>query len=171
MVSNLIQVNFLIGRYREKLEGILGESRYYLRVYGTLLYCRSFSYPDKVRGIFNEGGLFGERQGWHLPGFDTSSWADRNLSSGLPNSSAGVGFFVSTFDLQIPSYNDVFISFTFDQSSQPYRAYLFVNGWMMGKRVANLGLVPILFDATKTHCSLDLNSSSPFIKASWTTVA
>lgn len=144
VVSNLIQVNFLIGRYREKLEGILGESRYYLRVYGTLLYCRSFSYPDKVRGIFNEGGLFGERQGWHLPGFDTSSWADRNLSSGLPNSSAGVGFFVSTFDLQIPSYNDVFISFTFDQSSQPYRAYLFVNGWMMGKRVANLGLVPIL---------------------------
>jgi len=98
-----------------------------------------FSYPDKVRGVLNEGGLFGERQGWHLPGFDTSSWIDRNLSSGLPNSAAGVGFFVSTFNLNIPSNNDVFLSFNFDQSSQPYRAYLFVNGWMMGKRIANLG--------------------------------
>jgi Beta-galactosidase jelly roll domain len=128
---------------------------------------RSFSYPDKVRGVFNEGGLFGERQGWHLPGYDTSSWVDRNLSSGLPNSSAGVGFFVTTFDLNIPSYNDVFMSFTFDQSSQPYRAYLFVNGWMMGKRVANLGsalaLEPLY---SKLILVLVLNSSFPFTKVS-----
>lgn len=27
---------------------------------------------DPVRGPMNEGGLYGERQGWHLPGFDTS---------------------------------------------------------------------------------------------------
>jgi hypothetical protein len=127
-----------------------------------------FSYPDKVRGIFNEGGLFGERQGWHLPGFNTSSWADRDLSAGLPNSSAGVGFFVSTFDLNIPSYNDVFMSFTFDQSSQPYRAYLFVNGWMMGKRVANLGLALTFISLLLiTHTSLGPSSSSLFMKASW----
>jgi hypothetical protein len=117
------------------------------------------SYPDKVRGIFNEGGLFGERQGWHLPGFNTSSWTDRDISAGLPNSSAGVGFFVTTFDLDIPSYNEVFMSFTFDRSSQPYRAYLFVNGWMMGKRVANLGSA-----MTTPSLQLKLISTSPQYK-------
>ena len=98
-----------------------------------------------MRGVLNEGGLFGEREGWHLPGFDTSSWESRNITDGLPNDAAGVGFFVTTFDLRIPSSLDAAISFLFDGGStatvQPYRAILFVNGWMMGKRVGNLGLV------------------------------
>ncbi|KAF8625954.1 hypothetical protein AX17_006679 [Amanita inopinata Kibby_2008] len=100
-------------------------------------------YPDKVRGVLNEGGLFGERKGWHLPGYLTttaSGWAPRDLSEGLPNSVAGVGFFVTTFKLDIPHGVDVMMSLTFDEPlGQPYRALLFVNGWMMGKRVANLG--------------------------------
>ncbi|KAI0040947.1 glycoside hydrolase family 35 protein [Auriscalpium vulgare] len=96
-------------------------------------------FPDKTRGVLNEGGLFAERAGWHLPGFDTSSWTSREFSSGLPNNTAGVGFFVKTFKLDVPAGFDVLMSFTFDDSSQPYRALLFVNGWMMGKRVANLG--------------------------------
>jgi len=97
------------------------------------------SFPDRTRGVLNEGGLFGERAGWHLPGFDTSGWAERHLSAGLPHGAAGVGFFVTTFRLDIPAGFDVMLSFTFDQTTQPYRALLFVNGWMMGKRVANLG--------------------------------
>jgi hypothetical protein len=98
------------------------------------------NYPDKVRGVMNEGGLFGERQGWHLPGFPTAGWASRDLSQGLPNNAAGVGFFVSTFNLNIPRGLDVMMSFTFEETlGQPYRVILFVNGWMMGKRVANLG--------------------------------
>ena len=105
------------------------------------------SYPDKVRGVLNEGGLFGEREGWHLPGFDISSWSSRPLSSALPDGAAGVGFFATTFELDIPEGTDVPLSFTFDDgvpmtngvSGQPYRALLFVNGWMMGKRIANLG--------------------------------
>ena len=97
------------------------------------------SFPDKVRGVLNEGGLYGERLGWHLPGYDTSSWETRDLSEGLPNAAAGVGFFVTTFDLHISEELDVPMSFTFDYSFQPYRAQLYVNGWMMGKRVANLG--------------------------------
>ena len=64
---------------------------------------------------------------------------ERDLSAGLPDGVAGVGFFVTTFPLNIPPGFDVMMSFTFDESSQPYRAFLFVNGWMMGKRVANLG--------------------------------
>ncbi|KAH8977974.1 glycoside hydrolase family 35 protein, partial [Lactarius hatsudake] len=94
---------------------------------------------DRVRGVLNEGGLFGERAGWHLPGFDTSNWVTRDLSAGLPNGNAGVGFFATEFPLHIPPGFDVMLSFTFDESAQPYRALLFVNGWMMGKRVANLG--------------------------------
>lgn len=104
------------------------------------------SYPDKTRGVFNEGGLYGERQGWHLPGFDTTKWEHRDLSLGLPDSAAGVGFFVTTFDLNIPGDQDAFLSFNFDNGTlgQPYRAYLFVNGWMMGKRVGNLGSAAFL---------------------------
>lgn len=97
------------------------------------------SFPDKVRGVLNEGGTYGERQGWHLPGFDTSNWETRSLSDGLPGSRAGLGFFVTTFDLDIPTGTDIPMSFTFEDDMQPYRAYLFVNGWMMGKRVGNLG--------------------------------
>ena len=89
--------------------------------------------------MLNEGGLFGERAGWHLPGFDASSWVVRDLSAGLPNDTAGVGFFVTTFPLEIPAGFDVMLSFSFDNSTQPYRALLFINGWMMGKRVGNLG--------------------------------
>ncbi|EJU05035.1 glycoside hydrolase family 35 protein [Dacryopinax primogenitus] len=95
------------------------------------------NFPDKTRGVFNEGGFYGERAGWHLPGFDDSAWESRSLSTGL--SIAGVGMFRTTFDLNIPSGLDVPISFDFDSSFQPYRALLFVNGWQVGRRVANLG--------------------------------
>jgi len=98
------------------------------------------NFPDTTRGVLNEGGLFGERKGWHLPGFDISGWSSRDLSQGLPSSSAGVGFFVTTFNLTIPKGLDVPLYFNFTEPlGQPYRAFLFVNGWMMGKRVANLG--------------------------------
>ncbi|KAI0352572.1 hypothetical protein OH77DRAFT_1428259 [Trametes cingulata] len=103
------------------------------------------NFPDKVRGIMNEGGLFGERQGWHLPGFDLSSanFTTRELSAGLPSGGAGVGFFVTTFELDVPKGTDTMMSFVFDggvgNSGQAYRALLFVNGWKFGKRVANVG--------------------------------
>ena len=84
--------------------------------------------------MLNEGGLFGEREGWHLPGFDTSTWATRDLSTGLPNGTAGVGFFVTTFELDFPSSADALVSFEFtEESGMAYRARLFVNGWMFGK--------------------------------------
>ena len=92
------------------------------------------SFPDKVRGVMNEGGLFGEREGWHLPGFDTSGWTARKLSQGLPGGGAGVGFFITTFDLDFPQNTDVQLSFQFEtENTQAYRARLFVNGWMFGK--------------------------------------
>jgi len=64
----------------------------------------------------------------------------RDLSAGLPADSAGVGFFVTTFKLNLLAGLDVMLSFDFEEPfGQPYRALLFVNGWMMGKRVGNLG--------------------------------
>jgi hypothetical protein len=51
-----------------------------------------------------------------------------------------VSFFVTKFDLSIPEGVDAPMSFVFGEGlGQAYRAYLFVNGWMMGKRVGNLG--------------------------------
>ncbi|KAJ2913369.1 hypothetical protein MD484_g7048, partial [Candolleomyces efflorescens] len=116
------------------LNGTFGE----WKVQGKVGGYRNF--PDKVRGILNEGGLYGERQGWHLPGFNTQGWIQRNLSAGLPDRAAGIGFFVTTFKLDIPKELDVMLSFNFEEPlGQSYRAFLFVNGWMMGKRIANLG--------------------------------
>ncbi|KAG7089034.1 hypothetical protein E1B28_010744 [Marasmius oreades] len=109
------------------------------------------NFPDKHRGVMNEGGFFGERKGWHLPNFDTSSWRTRNISSGLPDLKAGVGFFVTTFDLDIPTGFDIPMSINFEdldyfqnrsvgtEEYKPYRAIFFVNGWMMGKVIGNLG--------------------------------
>ncbi|KAF8915220.1 beta-galactosidase, domain 2-domain-containing protein [Mucidula mucida] len=95
---------------------------------------------DRHRGIVNEGGLFGERAGWHLPGFDTSAWTSRNIQDGLPDDKAGVGFFVTTFELDLPVGYDIPLSFSFEETlGQNYRVYFWANGWMMGKRIANLG--------------------------------
>ncbi|KAG7098347.1 hypothetical protein E1B28_000306 [Marasmius oreades] len=96
------------------------------------------NFPDRVRGVMNEGGTFGERAGWHLPGFDDSSWESRPLEQGF--STAGIGVFRTMFDLDIPSGSDVVISVNFPPyGNGTYRAFLYVNGWNMGRYVANMG--------------------------------
>ena len=99
---------------------------------------------DRSRGLLNEGGLYAERQGWHLPSYDATSWTTRAISEGLPQGSAGIGFFRTEFMLKIPDGYDVPMEFVFEDArdgTPAYRALIFVNGWMMGKRVANLGYV------------------------------
>lgn len=39
----------------------------------------------------NEGGLYAERQGWHLPGFSDTNWSVGNPTKGI--SEAGVAFY------------------------------------------------------------------------------
>lgn len=65
----------------------------------------------------------------------------RDISHGLPDQRAGLGFFTTSFKLDIPEGFDVPMSFIFKdtEENEPYRALLFINGWMMGKRIANLG--------------------------------
>ena len=105
------------------------------------------NYEDKVRGPLNEGGLWAERHGYHLPGAPISSWAS---SSGPTEgiSTAGVAFYAAEIDLDIPSGWDVPISFTFTNASNPnaagdtapaYRVQLYVNGYQFGKYVNNIG--------------------------------
>lgn len=85
------------------------------------------SFPDRIRGVMNEGGLYGERAGWHLPGFDDSQWEPRSPAEGML--SAGVGFFRATFDLDIPAGVDAKMSFNFPPyGNGTYRAFLYVNG-------------------------------------------
>ncbi|KAI5825568.1 hypothetical protein K523DRAFT_419922 [Schizophyllum commune Tattone D] len=94
-------------------------------------------YPDKTRRIFNEGGLYGERVGFHLPGYDDSEWEARSPWEGVGQ--PGVSWFRTSFDLSIPEGHDLPLSFVFPNVTGNYRAQLYVNGWQMGKRVANMG--------------------------------
>ena len=103
-------------------------------------------YRDKIRGPLNEGGLFAERQGYHLPSPPSGQWA----KSGGPTegiSAAGVGFFATSFDLNLPNGYDIPLAFVFANATttnstakaSAYRAQLFVNGYQFGKYVHNIG--------------------------------
>ncbi|MCL1632790.1 beta-galactosidase [Sporolactobacillus sp. CPB3-1] len=93
---------------------------------------------DTARGAYNYGGLYGERNGWTLPGYRDSAW--RKVS--LPNNQgeAGVGWYRNSFDLNIPKNYDVPIALKItDDPSYNYRAYIYVNGWLYGQYINNLG--------------------------------
>ncbi|KAL7275683.1 hypothetical protein RUND412_001370 [Rhizina undulata] len=97
------------------------------------------NYIDRVRGPFNEGGLYAERQGWHLPGFDTSKWQERSPFEGIEK--GGVGFFKTDFTLNLPTGYDIPLAFTFTNSTATFnfRSQLYVNGYQFGKYVNNVG--------------------------------
>ncbi|KZV90500.1 glycoside hydrolase family 35 protein [Exidia glandulosa HHB12029] len=94
---------------------------------------------DKDRGPLNEGGLFGERQGWHLPGFDDSKWASGKPTTGIAK--PGVSFFRTKFNLNVPAGVDYPIALvTSNATSSPhFRAQFYVNGWQFGKYVNAIG--------------------------------
>jgi beta-galactosidase GanA len=91
---------------------------------------------DTVRGLLSTGGLYGERAGWQLPGFDDHRWT---TASGR-DTTAGVSWYRTTADLHLPKGQDTSIGLTFtDDPSRRYRAQIFVNGWMLGNYVNYLG--------------------------------
>lgn len=97
---------------------------------------------DPVRGVVNNGGLFGERSGWHLPGFDDSSWSSTTLSN-VP-APAGTTWLRTSFDLNVPKGQDATIALAFGDTTKPrsdrqYRVLMFVNGWNMGQFIAHVG--------------------------------
>ncbi len=99
---------------------------------------------DPVRGVYNEDGLYAERVGWHLPGFDDDDWelVKSGENSSLFFTGATVKFFRTVIPpLSIPEGVDVSISFVFSAASNnnsnsdttAFRAQLFVNGYQYGR--------------------------------------
>ncbi|MGH3167717.1 MAG: beta-galactosidase [Trebonia sp.] len=96
------------------------------------------SIPDPVRGALNTGGLYGERNGWHLPGFPDERWATVALPYADP--SPGVAWYRTTFTLSVPSGTDASLGLVIaDAAPQSYRALIFVNGWNLGQYVSGVG--------------------------------
>ncbi|MGW5242228.1 beta-galactosidase [Monashia sp. NPDC004114] len=97
---------------------------------------------DPARGVMNAGGLFGERHGWHLPGYADDSWS----STTLPQSSAAPGttWYRTNVTLDVPPEDDSSIGITIGDpgtahSNANYRALIYVNGWNVGQYIANVG--------------------------------
>jgi beta-galactosidase len=98
---------------------------------------------DTARGSYNLGGLYGEREGWSLPGYTDRHWQSVMLPD--KQKTAGVAWYRSDFKLNIPKNYDVPISLKIDDSTfrqangAAYRAYIYVNGWQYGQYINNVG--------------------------------
>ena len=92
-------------------------------------------YQDHSRGPMNEGGLFAERQGYHLPKPPTGNWTWGKPTEGIKD--PGVAFYTTKFNLDLPRGYDIPLSFVFANDSsgtpQQYRSQLYVNGYQFGK--------------------------------------
>eukprot|EP00871_Galdieria_phlegrea_P001745 jgi/Galph1/2571/GphlegSOOS_G1250.1 len=101
---------------------------------------RGEEYIDSVRGLFNNGGLYGERHGWYLPGFPDKDWKQVTLPHAFPE--AGIAWYRTTFDLDIPEDADASIGVRIEDanSSSRYRALIFLNEWMLGHYINYVGL-------------------------------
>lgn len=100
-------------------------------------------YVDKTRGPLNEGGLYIERQGYHLPDPPVKQFSTEGSPyTGLDK--PGLAFYAAQLDLAIPSdIWDVPLSFVFENNTAAaggaYRAWLYVNGFQFGRYVSNIG--------------------------------
>jgi beta-galactosidase GanA len=93
---------------------------------------------DPVRGPLAYGGLFGERQGWDLPGYPDRRWTPVTLPTS--DTRAGVSWYRTTVQLHLPTGQDTSLGVTFsDNPNRRYRALLYVNGWQLGDYVNYLG--------------------------------
>jgi beta-galactosidase GanA len=95
---------------------------------------------DPVRGPMNEGGLYGERPGWHLPSFTPSSPQFSRFSPLIGLNSSGIEFYTTTFHLNIDS--DLDVPLGLELSAPPgtiARVMIFVNGYQYGKFVPHIG--------------------------------
>ncbi|KAK1990835.1 hypothetical protein LX36DRAFT_716493 [Colletotrichum falcatum] len=107
---------------------------------------------DAVRGPVNEGGLYAERVGAHLPGYPDDDWEPSAPSPGgggaLSVPGAGIRVFRTVVALDVPAGLDVSISFRLGAAPDAgrLRALLFVNGYQYGRfspRVGNQVRFPV----------------------------
>jgi hypothetical protein len=90
----------------------------------------------------NNGGLFGERNGWHLPEFKDADWTTSKAD--VAPSLAGTYWLRQHFALDLPKGHDVQLGLAFGDTSKPRsdrqtRVLIFVNGWHVGNFVSHVG--------------------------------
>ncbi|MEU6367083.1 beta-galactosidase [Streptomyces sp. NPDC046931] len=94
--------------------------------------------PDPVRGPLNNGGLYGERQGWHLPGFRGRGWKPAHFPRAERRQ--GVVWYRTRFRLSAAPGTDASIGLTLmDDPARAYRVQIFLNGWNMGQYINDVG--------------------------------
>ncbi|CAL9534859.1 hypothetical protein SUDANB6_04132 [Streptomyces sp. enrichment culture] len=99
---------------------------------------RGAAAPDPVRGPLNNGGLYGERHGWHLPGHDDGGWEETAFPRG--DRRQGVTWYRTTFRLSVPRDVDASVGLVLDDDpGRAYRVQVFLNGWNMGEYVNDAG--------------------------------
>jgi beta-galactosidase GanA len=93
---------------------------------------------DPRRGPLNNGGLYGERSGWYLPGYPDSSWSPVT-SMAQASVSRGVTWFRTSFLLRLPNAQDLPMDLRFGGSQGRCRVIFFLNGWDLGQYINDIG--------------------------------
>ena len=101
---------------------------------------------DKLRGPLNNGGLYGEREGWHLP-LGGSAPAVAGWDKAKPGDAPpapGTYWLRTRVPLALPKGHDTQLGLAFGDTNKPRsdrdnRVLIFVNGWNMGQFAANIG--------------------------------
>ncbi|MER5428589.1 beta-galactosidase [Streptomyces sp. NPDC002588] len=97
---------------------------------------------DTARGPYNNGGLYGERAGWSLPGYPDAGWKSTTLSQQTGKTGPGVRWYRTSARLDLPRGQDDAIAVDLaeaDGGSTGYRAQIFVNGWLIGRYLPDTG--------------------------------
>ena len=106
---------------------------------------------DPVRGPLNEGGLYGERAGWHLPGFNPSSssptntttattWSLNTTSPTQGLNKSGITFYTTTFNLSLPTSLDIPMGLELSAPvNTTARIQIWMNGYNYGKFIPHIG--------------------------------
>jgi beta-galactosidase GanA len=100
---------------------------------------------DAARGPMNNGGLYGEREGWSLaalPGKAATGWTAAKTTDAPP--APGTYWLRTSVKLDLPKGHDIQLGLAFGDATRPRsdrenRALIFVNGWNMGQFIAHIG--------------------------------
>ncbi|ESQ76146.1 beta-galactosidase [Asticcacaulis sp. AC402] len=100
---------------------------------------------DLVRGPMNNGGLYGEREGWYLPTGpypDTTGWEITSVDDDPP--APGTYWLRTNFNLDLPKDHDTQIGLVMgdpsvQRTTNRTRILIFVNGWHVGNFIAHVG--------------------------------
>ncbi|KAJ1531189.1 hypothetical protein HK096_007779, partial [Nowakowskiella sp. JEL0078] len=94
---------------------------------------------DPVRGVYNVGGLLGERLGLYLP--------EAPVSDKVSIEQPGYRWFGMDFVLHVSDEVDAAVSFCVNtpeeeklwEARKEFRLQFYINGWLLGRYVSNLG--------------------------------